>query len=488
MITWMQRHKKYLIVTIWVSVIAFVGAGFVGWGSFDFNLSRSSAIAKVGSHSIDISTFQRIYTNTFNYYNSVKFNGELTEELAQELGLGNEVLNRLIDESVLLNFADELGIIALDDDVISLITKDANFRVNGTFNKDLYYSSLQNIGFKPNDFEEMLKKQIVLNKVYDIVLNLPATTAEKEIFSSAMLLQDRLSIAKVTVDESEINISENETKTFWETNKNNFLTEKMYFFDRVFIPISKEKLSEEDIKAYWEETKYFYKDADDKIADYESVKSDVETALRLKNIRDSDTYKSTYLAFKKGEIVAENSISVKESSKEYNTEIFQTLSENDVLPPIKKDNGYEILKLTKIVSPEPKTYEDAKAQITVTLKANKKSQLLAQKAQVRLDTFEGIDLGFVGIDTQNASGLTKEQTPIVIGNIFESKNRRGYVIIGEEAFLYKITDQKLPDEKRLADNDIITMEAIRQIKNTEILQGLIKLLKPRYKIEQYYRG
>ncbi|WP_245821627.1 SurA N-terminal domain-containing protein, partial [Campylobacter vulpis] len=27
MLTWMQHHKKYLVVTIWISVIAFVGAG-----------------------------------------------------------------------------------------------------------------------------------------------------------------------------------------------------------------------------------------------------------------------------------------------------------------------------------------------------------------------------------------------------------------------------------------------------------------------------
>ena len=36
MITWMQRHKKWLVITIWISTIAFVGAGFVGWGSYEY--------------------------------------------------------------------------------------------------------------------------------------------------------------------------------------------------------------------------------------------------------------------------------------------------------------------------------------------------------------------------------------------------------------------------------------------------------------------
>jgi peptidyl-prolyl cis-trans isomerase D len=47
MISWMQKHNKYLIVTIWIATIAFIGAGFVGWGSYSYG-SKVSAIAQVG--------------------------------------------------------------------------------------------------------------------------------------------------------------------------------------------------------------------------------------------------------------------------------------------------------------------------------------------------------------------------------------------------------------------------------------------------------
>ncbi|MDR1285743.1 MAG: SurA N-terminal domain-containing protein [Campylobacteraceae bacterium] len=485
MITWMQRHKKYLIITIWVSVIAFVGAGFVGWGSLDLNLSRSSSIAKVGNHNIDIQTFRITYDRAFNYYNSAAYNGQLTEEIAKEIRLAEIVLNSLIEEAIFLNFADELGLMTLDSDVVEYIIRDINFQVNGTFNRDLYYFSLQNIGLKPNEYEEILKKQLILTKVYSIILNLPITQVEKEVFGSAMFLQDKLSIATVTVEDNEVSLSDNETRTFWEAAQNNFLTEKIYFFDRAFIPVSKEKLDEENIKAYWEETKYFYKDTDDKIADYESVKSQVEAALRLKNVTESEAYKTTYLGFKNSTIPAQNNISVKESSIEYDTESFQALSVGDVLIPIKKDDGYEILKLTKVAFPEPKTYDDAKAQVMAILKANKKSQLLVQKAQARLSLFSGTNLGFIGTGTKNIPGFTEEQTSIIIRNVFNSKNKRGYVLVGEKAFLYDITDQKLPDKNMLAANDITITETTRQIKIAEVKRKAIELLRPRYKIEYY---
>ena len=48
MIEWMQKHKKSLIPTIWISTIAFVGAGFVGWGAYDMNANRAGSIARVG--------------------------------------------------------------------------------------------------------------------------------------------------------------------------------------------------------------------------------------------------------------------------------------------------------------------------------------------------------------------------------------------------------------------------------------------------------
>ncbi|MDR3345811.1 MAG: peptidylprolyl isomerase, partial [Campylobacteraceae bacterium] len=408
MITWMQHHKKYLIITIWISVIAFVGAGFVGWGAYDFNLGRTSSVAKVGNHQISIQSFQTTYSSYFNYYNSAVYNGELTDELAKQIGLNGAVLNALIDEAILVNFADDMGIIALDSDVLDLITSDEKFQINGSFSKDVYYRVLQNSGFKPSDYEEMLKKQAVLNKVYSVVMDLPVSELEKEVLGSAMFMQDRLSVATITVENSEISISDNETESFWETNKNNFLSEKVYYFESIFIPSSTDKLSDEDIRAYWEEIKYFYKDSDEKVLDYDVVKAQVEAALRLKNA-EKDALK-TYLAFKKGESAAQKNITVKESTIEYDVSAFQTLSTGDVLTPVKKDNGYEVLKLTRVALPAPKTYEEAKAQVYASLQENKRSQLLVERAQARLALFSGKDVGFVGMSDQNVAGLAKEQS------------------------------------------------------------------------------
>ena len=64
MITWMQKHKKYLIVTIWISTIAFVGAGFVGWGQYKYG-DKAGTVAKVGKVDISLGELQTSYSNLY---------------------------------------------------------------------------------------------------------------------------------------------------------------------------------------------------------------------------------------------------------------------------------------------------------------------------------------------------------------------------------------------------------------------------------------
>ncbi|MDC0933875.1 SurA N-terminal domain-containing protein, partial [Arcobacteraceae bacterium] len=67
MIEWMQKHKKWLIVTIWISTIAFVGAGFVGWGSYDYEKSTST-VAIVGEKEVPLKDLQNEYSSLYSQY------------------------------------------------------------------------------------------------------------------------------------------------------------------------------------------------------------------------------------------------------------------------------------------------------------------------------------------------------------------------------------------------------------------------------------
>jgi peptidyl-prolyl cis-trans isomerase D len=113
MISWMQRHRKYLVITIWISTIAFIAAGSLGWGAYSGGSGKSDVIAKVGSVEITNSQFQSTYSRVYDYYNQL-FNGGLTKEKAKSLKLQEISLEQLINNALLLNYAKDLGMSVSD--------------------------------------------------------------------------------------------------------------------------------------------------------------------------------------------------------------------------------------------------------------------------------------------------------------------------------------------------------------------------------------
>jgi peptidyl-prolyl cis-trans isomerase D len=132
----MQKHNKYLVWTIWVATIAFIGAGFVGWGSYSFG-SKAGNVAKVGTIEIKQSQLNMVYTNLYNQYNEM-MQGKLDDKKAKELGLVQQAFSRIEVQAKLLNFAQEAGIVVSDDEVAKKLVSIKVFHQDGHFSKEIY--------------------------------------------------------------------------------------------------------------------------------------------------------------------------------------------------------------------------------------------------------------------------------------------------------------------------------------------------------------
>ena len=184
MITWMQRHKKWLVVTIWISVIAFVGAGFVGWGDYDFNMNRSSSVAKVADEKISIMELNQRYSQVFSYYNEIS-NGTLTEQRAKESGLDSLALQSLIEDKLLISFAKRLGLSVSEDEILRVLINDKQFLdTNGLFDKNIYYAILAQNDIKPTQYESIIYDEILLDKL-SLLFAMPLKQEELEIIVGA---------------------------------------------------------------------------------------------------------------------------------------------------------------------------------------------------------------------------------------------------------------------------------------------------------------
>jgi peptidyl-prolyl cis-trans isomerase D len=481
----MQRHKKYLVVTIWISTIAFVGAGFVGWGAYDLNRDRAASVAKVGHRTISVQEFQSAYANHYNFYNNL-LGGKLTQEQAEQMGLNKIVMNTLVNQTLLLNYADEIGLVATKEDVKERLINNPNFQSDGVFNKDLYYSILKSNRINPSDYENGLEREI-LNSKLENFFKLAPSTKEIDLFTSAFFMEDRLSITTVTLDANEVTTNEEAIKSYWEKNKSNYLTKKSYTLELLNLPASQTKFDDKTLEEFYTQEKHNYKFEDGKLMTFAEAKSKVIVDLRLKN--DKKNALEAFLTFKKGETAPSETKVIYDDDTTFPLDKIQVAAKDEVLKPVVIKDSYVIIKVKEIKFPEPMSYEMAKKDASRDLLEELKKTALEKKAEAKLENFAGSDIGFVSRDSvKSIAGLSEAKSAEFLSHVFDNTAKKGYKVIDGKAIVYEILEQKLLNKDKAKQYVSMISENVLQVKQAELNQNLIKKLATAYKVEQYYKG
>ncbi|WP_270982580.1 peptidylprolyl isomerase [Campylobacter helveticus] len=501
MLTWMQRHKKYLVVTIWISVIAFVGAGVVGWGAYDYNQNRNSSVAVVGDEKISFMEFNLRYNQIYGYYNQIS-NGKLDEENAEKLGLKDLALNSLIEDKLLLNFAKSLGLWANEKEVIQELSGAEEFQnVNGIFDKNIYYAILKQNNILSKNYEQILSDKIILNKLNKI-FELPSKENELQMLAASYFMQDALEISKISLDKKDLAVDEVALKKLWEAHKDNFKTQKNYELSSYFIEAKKANFTQDELKAFYEDenNKFKYKAQDGKILDFEVAKEMVIKDLSLEKTKNLANEK--FVALRNQKDSFQKDLNISESDKTYPLELLAKAKNNDILKPlvwqecegkICKD-GFIILRLNKVNPVRVKNFEEAKAEVLPLYYSEEAKKALEEKAQKALNNFSGIELDFVSRnsikDSKKISDemLNNAEFSFFLSQVFNSEQNSSYVLIDDKkAILYRIKKQKLnPNKQDFNQYKTMLEPSLKSLKSNEIKQELLEELKKTYKIKIYH--
>ncbi|PAF53228.1 hypothetical protein BKH42_07185 [Helicobacter sp. 13S00482-2] len=486
MIEWMQKHRKYLVITIWVSSIAFIVAGGIGWGQFNLNTSLfGDTVIKVGNIKITAQQFEQAYNNTYQTY-AQAIGGNIDPDEAKAIGLDKMAKQFasqiLINQALVQNFALDLGLRVQDSEVIDQITKSEAFQNNGHFDEAIYKTTLKENNYRPVDFERNIRDMLLLQKMTDLFPD-SITPLELDTISSAFKLQDRIELSILTTDTIHPKITESELQTYWEKNKANYKTSLSYGIENHFIDSTLQDVSPKEVQEYYDQNKSLYINEKGELEPFEKIKPRVQKDVQLHKTLSLAT--KEYLNLKKNNI---NNISetITEQSKQYPIEIMQELQKSkagQTLKPFLYKNGYMILKLISRKEPEIKTFEQAKQEALSDLTQTKKIDLLKLEAQNKLSSFKGQDIGFVNVDFDGKiQGLTKEEISKLIREIFINQKKSNFVIINNKAILFRIKEQNF--KSPIKDNNaMVTMTT--NLKTQYIQKVLIDYLRQKYTIKRY---
>jgi peptidyl-prolyl cis-trans isomerase D len=480
MITFMQTHKKWLIITIWIATFAFVGAGFVGWGAYSYG-KKEDTVAKVKNTEISVKDVQTIYFQLFNQLNQA-MGGKLDEATAKKFGLEKAAFQRALTRAILIQFAKDNGIYITDEELAKNIESTPMFQSNGKFNQKLYKRFLTQIHLTPKDYESNIRKDLMINKVLS-ALSTPAHKITVDTIASAILMEDKVN-AKI-INAPKINVNEDEIKSFWGKNKDSYKSQTSYDIGYYYVPLNA-KVSESELNNYYDEHKQNYTDKTGKILSFEKAKNKVKIdLLASKTKRDAII---TMKKLKRDEIKFNISKNTPLINNYLNPALMQRLIQTKFLKPVLTKKGWIIAKLIKVNKPETLSYEKAKDFAKNDLIIQKRRKALIELSQNELKKFKGTNLGFIGKeDIQKVTkklNISIDEAGIFEQNLFNSKKPIGYTLLTvnnpTKAIIYKITEQKLLDNTKYKKYEKNVENSTNQLKQNSLEQNLIQKLMKLY--------
>ncbi len=487
MITWMQRHKKWLIITIWISTIAFVGAGFVGWGQYTYG-DKAGAIAKVGSIEITQGELQKTYSQMFNRYSQM-LQGNFDEEKAKQFGLQQRAFEQLQQQALILNLAASYDLQVSDKELITELKTQEYFFKDGVFDANTYKQALSQNRFTTKEYEASLRKDLLIKKTLAL-LPVKAGKNEINVLNTMLNIADRLNYKVLTQENIAVTTTDDLLKPFWEQRKNNFMKEISYDVKYIKQADVNSSYANEKLTTYYADNKTHFKGEDGKILPFESAKNAVIQELNTKATKDKAL--RTYIAFKKGKLgsdVVVNSVTISLSNNPLNSDALEKISKlkltSPYMKPVLVDGVYHTIELVNINPAIPKSFEEAKADIISLYIEETKRVKLQELANSTVETFSGKNSDFVTVnDVSKFEELESSEATEFLQGVFNSDKKRSYITLSSgKIVLYYILEQKLLTK---LNNDLDT--SMMKLKDGIFNEALIKTLEKKYHTEKFIQG
>ncbi|MCH5313607.1 MAG: SurA N-terminal domain-containing protein [Helicobacter sp.] len=502
MITWMQKHKKWLVITIWISAIAFIGAGMVNWGSYGFGLSNDK-VAQVGEIDIHIPEFQRTYSRIFRTNAEMmqtRFGLTLDEAQAKQLGLPQQALQQMIQQTQLLNFAHDLGLMVSDEEVgRTIIDEKVYVDENGQFSQTVYEAALRDMGLSKSEFEEDIRNTLLLQKVLKLMnvggaetLALwSATPLEKDVLKMTHSISDKLMIKTIPLSQIQVSVNDEELKAFWQKNADNWKSPMEFEIEYILIPFNEQNPSEEALKEHYENFKSDYLDENGQLLSMEQSKD--KLTQDVQKLEAESAAKRAYRDLKNGDksgivrTLKEDERFFIHNGVDLVVADMKVAQEGQVLQPIEADEGFVTLKILHKKESINQSFEEAKEAVTQMYKHQKAKEELVNLAKESVKNFSGINTGFVSLGDRFASSvsiptLSNEQKAHFLSQVFGSQESEGYVLFDDKVVLYRVLEQTL-SHSPTQDNEMIAFAKNAKIEAT--LDALAEYLEQTYKTTIY---
>jgi len=364
MFDFLKKASTSLFAKLFLAVIIIV---FIFWGIGYFGITERDVVAEVNKEKITLREFQEFYH--YKYLQLKQAFGELSEEDLKKMKFKELVLQELIQLKLLNQLAQSFGLKVSQEEVEQALLQMPFFQESGRFDVRRYQAFLRELGLKPKTFEELLKGELLRQKLQGVLVS-PLLVSKAEAEDFARFMHQKVSYLEAELlyadCEKTITYSERDLENFYLAHRDRYIEDekiKLLYYE---IPFEKEvEVSDEELKNYYlQNLERFRESGQIKLrkifipeANENGLKRAQEIRKELKELKDFEKF-----GVKEGEWFEEGNL-----PKEFSA-LLKNVTKGQILGPLKVSQGYLILGVEEITRERVLKLEEVREKLLEELK------------------------------------------------------------------------------------------------------------------------
>ena len=481
----------------WVAylIVGLITVPFALFGIQDYaSRSANTAIAKVDGEDIDINIYyQELSTQQRNLQQQLgaAYTQEIDNVLKQNL------LDSLINEKLIENYANSLDIVTLDDEVKSVIEMNQAFLVDGEFSQDRYLQLLRLNSYSPAAYEIAQSK--ALNRE-QIKRNLSgsafmSSTQAKQLNDLASQEREVSYLALNTENyKDEVSVSQSQISDYFNENRSSFVEGRNVKVDFVELTLDSmeepESPSNDDLKNLYDDNAELYTNPERRRAQHILVESEELANDLLNQIKEGADF---------AELAKANSEDTSSSEEGGDLGFFErelmgaefdeaafAMNIGDVSEVVATDYGYfHIIKLTGIEPETMQSFDEVQEQLVSLYIRTAKEKLLFGSLEefMNLSYEESLDMvaDQFGLELQTSDFFgegSSQYDPKFVASAFSSaviddgENSEVMEISPEKFVVLALSDLQSEREKDLSEVEGQIESVLKTLAAKEIIDNL----------------